>query len=325
MRAPRILALLTGFAAVVGAAALSSLSQGEVAAQQPEGVEQTPHPSRLALLGAPPSLEEGGKSAPLRVVSTNVCTDQLALLLARPGQLVSVSMLAADPRLSALHDRAAGLSTNTGRAEEVFLLHPDLVVAADYSLHALTRFLRDAGYRAEEFAFAATLDGIAGDLRRMGGLLGAEAEAEQLAGATEARLEALRRTACAARPTALVRGQNGVVQGAGTLTDSVLAAAGFDNMAAALGYQGMTPFPLELLLARPPDLLILAEPWSGASASLADAAIDHPALAPLRRLDTRAFAAPGALTCAGPFTLDAAEALARWREANLPCPKGAGS
>ena len=262
--------------------------------------------------------------APARVMSTNVCTDQLALLLAKTGQLVSVSMLAADPRLSVLSERAAGLATNTGRAEEVFLVGPDLVVAADYSLHALTRFVRDAGIAVEEFGFAATLDTIAGDLRRMGGLLGNSTEGERLAVNVDQRLAGLKRAACARRPTALMRGQNGIVQGAGTLAGSVLEAAGFDNHAARLGYQGMTPFPLELLIADPPDLLILSEPWSGTAASLADAVIDHPALARLPTLPSRNFAKPGVLTCGGPFTLDAAEALARWREANLPC-KDTGS
>jgi iron complex transport system substrate-binding protein len=35
--------------------------------------------------------------APARVVSVNLCTDQLAMLIAAPGQLQSVSWLAADP------------------------------------------------------------------------------------------------------------------------------------------------------------------------------------------------------------------------------------
>ena len=40
--------------------------------------------------------------APRRVVSINLCTDQLAMMLAAPGQLVSVSQLAGDPHSSAM-------------------------------------------------------------------------------------------------------------------------------------------------------------------------------------------------------------------------------
>jgi iron complex transport system substrate-binding protein len=39
---------------------------------------------------------------PRRVVSMNLCTDQLAMLVAAPGQLLSVSRIARDPRVSAL-------------------------------------------------------------------------------------------------------------------------------------------------------------------------------------------------------------------------------
>lgn len=262
---------------------------------------------------------------PARVMSTNVCTDQLALLLAKPGQLVSVSINASDPRLSALHDRAAGIAANTGRAEEVFLLHPDLVVAADYSLHGLSGFVRQSGIALEEFSFASTIDQVPADLRRMGAILGNADEGERLAAAFEARRQDLRSAACAKRPTALMRGQNGIVQGAGTIAGSALEAAGFENIAATLGYQGMTPFPLEQLVAARPDVIILSERFDDTAASLADAAIDHPALAGLRILSIESIATRGALTCAAPMVLDVAEALSRWRRANFPCVEGEGS
>ena len=60
---------------------------------------------RLALLFAlilslAPAAPAG--AAPLRVVSINLCTDQLAMLLAAPGQLVSVTHLARDPEASVM-------------------------------------------------------------------------------------------------------------------------------------------------------------------------------------------------------------------------------
>lgn len=56
-----------------------------------------------------------------RVVSINVCTDQLAMLLAREGQLQSVSYLSRDPQLSVMADKAERLPINHAQAEEVFL------------------------------------------------------------------------------------------------------------------------------------------------------------------------------------------------------------
>src|SRR5690606_31042246 len=68
------------------------------------------------------------ESAPQRVVSMNLCTDQIAMLLAAEGQLISVSDLAADPRMSSMADKAAAYHENHGRAEEIYLMRPDLVI-----------------------------------------------------------------------------------------------------------------------------------------------------------------------------------------------------
>lgn len=99
--------------------------------------------SRSLLLGALVWL--GGALAvpaaepPARVVSMNVCTDQLAMLVARPGQLHSVSWLAADPAMSVLANEAEGLRLNRGLAEEIFLMKPDLVIAGTFSTRATDR------------------------------------------------------------------------------------------------------------------------------------------------------------------------------------------
>jgi iron complex transport system substrate-binding protein len=84
------------------------------------------------------SLATSTLAAPQRVMSLNVCTDQLAMQLAAPGQLVSVSFLASDPDMSAMAEEAKQYPKNRGMAEEVFLRHPDLVVTGTYSLHNTT-------------------------------------------------------------------------------------------------------------------------------------------------------------------------------------------
>ena len=46
------------------------------------------------------------QTAPLRVVSMNLCTDQLAMMLADEGQLISVSDIAIDPNMSPMAEAA---------------------------------------------------------------------------------------------------------------------------------------------------------------------------------------------------------------------------
>ena len=74
---------------------------------------------------------------PRRVVSINLCTDQLAMMMAGPGQLVSVSHLAGDPTYSTMPEAAAAYPANRGLAEEVYLLKPDLVLAGAAILQAV--------------------------------------------------------------------------------------------------------------------------------------------------------------------------------------------
>ena len=50
---------------------------------------------------------------PQRVVSMNLCTDQLAMMLAGPGQLISVSHLGHDPAVSPMAAQACGSSVPT--------------------------------------------------------------------------------------------------------------------------------------------------------------------------------------------------------------------
>ena len=83
-----------------------------------------------------------GAAPPERVVSINLCTDQLAMLLADPGQVVSVSRLATDPLSSSMVEQARAYAANRGGAEQVFLMHPDLVLAGQYTSAETISLLR---------------------------------------------------------------------------------------------------------------------------------------------------------------------------------------
>ncbi|CAG0971890.1 MAG: ABC transporter substrate-binding protein [Rhizobiaceae bacterium] len=271
-------------------------------------------PARFAallftLLAAPAAAE----STLPRVMSLNVCTDQLVLALAEPGQILSLSALADDPDLSFHSAIAAAYPKNRGLAEEVFLARPDIVVTGTYSLHNTTQLLRHIGTRVETFDYAQTLESVPGAVRRMGAILGREARAETIAEAYEAELAALSSPPAADAAAAIIYEQNGVVLGSGTLADSVLKAAGFRNLAAERGYEGMVPYPLELLVRDRPDLVLLASPFPGAP-SLADQLVEHPAIASLKSLRRKGIAPRGSWSCAGPFTLEAVRALKALRE-----------
>ncbi len=217
--------------------------------------------------------------APRRVVSMNLCTDQLALMLAAPGQLVSVSYLAHDPRASAMVAEAAALPGNHGLAEEIFLLKPDLVLAGRYTTPTTVAMLERLGIPVVVFDPEEDFDGIRANLRRMGAALGRAAAAEAAVARFDADLAALRDPE-GPRPRAALYSANGYTSGDRSLSGQILRAGGFDNIAVEAGIPTGGTLPLERLALSDPDLVILGRRYPGASR--AEEMLDHPVLAVLR-------------------------------------------
>ena len=219
--------------------------------------------ARIAALALAALIGGGGASAdaPGRVVSINLCTDQLAMMLATPGQLVSVSALAADPRASAMAAEAAGLALNRGRAEEVFLMRPDLVLAGTYTARGSVDLLRRLGFAIVELPPAQGLGDIAAQLRAVGAALGRAAEAERAVAAFEADLAALT-VESATRPAAVLYYPNGYTPGAGTLADDILRITAFRNLGAEAGVTGGAQALYSMKLRKTPALraMLLPEP-----------------------------------------------------------------
>ncbi|TCP44246.1 ABC transporter substrate-binding protein [Rhodovulum marinum] len=261
-----------------------------------------PLAAALAFAGAAALAE-----APRRVVSINLCTDQLAMLVAAPGQLVSVSDLAADPRSSAMAEAARAFPANRGGAEEILALRPDLVLAGRFSDPATLSMLRRLGIPVEQFDLTRSLDEIPAQIRQAGRALDREARAEALVAAFQARRAELAQST-GDRPVAAIFHPNGFTQGAGTLSDDIMAQAGFDNLAARLGRRGGGRLSLEDLVMADPDLLVVSRPYP--ATSRAEEILTHPALRATRAARAPAFTGPD-WTCGTPLVLDAVARLAQ--------------
>ncbi|VDC31651.1 ABC transporter substrate-binding protein [Pseudogemmobacter humi] len=228
----------------------------------------------LALLAAMPAWA----GPPRRVVSINLCTDQLAMLLAEPGQLISVSDLATDPLASSMIEEARAYPANRGGAEQVFLMHPDLVLAGSYTSQASVALLRDLGVRVVQVAPVDSLAGVSEQIRVIAEALGRAEAGEALVRDFEAGLAALARDLPPA--TAALYYPNGYTTGKGTLADDVLAYTNFGNVGATAGVTGGGTLPMERLIMADPDVIVTSAPYPGASRS--EEILTHPALTELR-------------------------------------------
>lgn len=247
---------------------------------------------------------------PARVVSINLCTDQLAMMLADEGQLWSVSDLALDPRASAMTAEAAGYVINHARAEEVFVMRPDLVLGGAYSTRATVSMLRRLGLRVELFTPANSLADVRDQIVRMGEVLGRQAAAEAMLADFDARLARLR-AEVARRPEAILYYANGYTTGDRTLAGQILLEAGFSNAASALGYRSGMNLPLEMLAMSDPETVITGQSYPGASRS--EEILTHPVVEVLRATRPSATMTDADWVCGTPHVLHAIEGLAGLR------------
>lgn len=251
----------------------------------------------------------GEQAAPARVVSMNVCTDQLAMLIAAPGQLHAVSALARDPNTSVMHEEAHAYAVNHALAEEIFLMEPDLVLAGTFSSRATVGLLRELGIRVEEFAPARSFDNVRDNIRRTGELLHRQERAGELAAELDAGLALLAAQAPSGRSIALYEA-NSYTTGTGTLADEIFRAAGLVNVAEKLGISGSTRLPMEMLIAAQPDLIATSFRNYEAPA-LAHENFVHPAFRALEAQKQGIGVPAPKMICGAPFTLEPAFLLQR--------------
>ena len=242
-------------------------------------------------------------AAPERVVSMNLCTDQLAMMLAAPGQLISVSDLAQDQRMSPMAPQAADFQPNQGGAEEIYLMNPDLVIAGEYASGPTVAMLKRLGIRVEILPPAESIDAIRAQILQMGDLLAQQDKARQLLAEFDAGLAAA--TSNTRHGRAALYYANGFTSGRDTLAGVIVDSAGYDNIADDFGLTSTSALPLELLVMSAPDRLITGAKWPGQSRS--EAVLDHPALSRLTPAMTEATDANW--VCGTPFILHAIRSL----------------
>lgn len=259
--------------------------------------------SAIALLGA---ADSASAEAPARVVSMNLCTDQLAMLLASGGQLVSVSYLAGDATVSVLAGEAGAFALNHGQAEEIFLMQPDLVLTSTYTTRATADILKRLGFRVEEFPPESSFDDIRANVRRMGALLGRQARAEELLGAMDAALADIPARSADA-PTVALYYANQITSGRNTLAGDVVNRAGLINMGEKLGLDGTQKLSLEQLVMAKPDLIATHTAYP--APALANDAQVHPAFRAALQGKNPIDIPDKYWICGGPFTVEAVKLL----------------
>lgn len=253
---------------------------------------------------------------PQRIVSMNLCTDQLLLLLADPDKIVSVSYLSLEEHSSfvAAQVRDAGYPVNHSLPEEVLPLEADLVVTGQFMHQEETRLLRNLGVNVETFPVFNSLNDVKANIRRMATLLDEPERGEALILKMNKTLRQLTSQVPQSRIPAVSYHARGYTQGKNTLLDELMTLAGWYNIARDFSIEGYGRIGLEELLQARPQQMIVSD-YAPGTRSLGQAYMQHPVLQQLFRdrkplaLDTRL------LICGGPMNLVALEQLVKARHA----------
>ena len=256
------------------------------------------------------------------LVSTDLCSDLLLLSVAAPEQILSVSRQSQNPDVSPVTEAARAYRPNRGSVEDLLALKPDIaLVYLGWAGRRHSQLLVRRGVRIISVPYPTGWEDALRTAREVGRAIGRPEQAEAQVADAERRMAAL-----AARPRlyrALYLRPNGGTAGEGTYVDDVLSRLGLRNLAREAGISGWGRFPLERLVAAPPDLFLLG--YFDQRQPLSKSAYGrHPLLrAELARIP--AIRVPGqSWGCGGLELIDAAEAIAA-RIDRLPPARACGA
>jgi iron complex transport system substrate-binding protein len=258
----------------------------------------------LLFAGAVPAKAE----VPQRVVSFNLCADQLVLSLADPAQIAGLSPYAADPKLSVLAEQARAFPRLDWQAESTIPLKPDLVLTGSWDRSVTRRMLARLGFRMETVDIVSDLAAARAQIRQVAALLGHPERGEAML----VQLEAARaRLAAARKPglsTALVIERGGYTAGPASLAATLLKEAGLTPPAGAP--EGIGGFvSLEKLLVLKPDLVFMKDP-PAAPEDQGSLMFTHPALRGAHPPERRIGLPTRTTLCGGPALIVAFDYLA---------------
>ncbi|WP_459662394.1 ABC transporter substrate-binding protein [Novosphingobium sp. 11B] len=246
-------------------------------------------------------------AAPKRIVSLNLCADQLVLALADRDQIAGLTRYAADPAMSAEAARAKGLPILRGAAEEIMAIDPDLVVGMPARRNPAIKALKTR-YPAVDLKSADGYDAILTSIRKVALAVGHPERGEALIAGMERDLAHIPRARKGPKGkiVAAYWQRRGYLTGTGTLIDDMMTRVGVTNLAGKLGKPALSQMGIEELAAARPDVIVV----DAATDKVVDqgtAMMHHPVLDGIPRV-----AIPQAWTvCGGPAYVKAARALAK--------------
>jgi iron complex transport system substrate-binding protein len=255
-----------------------------------------------ALSGASAPLQTKTPAVPQRIVSINLCADQLVLALADRGQIAGLTKNATDVEMSGEAAKAHGVPLLSNSAEQILAIEPDLIIGMPASRSAALRALPRQDYPLLDLATANTLDEIYTSVRETAAAVGHPERGSALIARMQGELAGLPKPG-KGRVAAYYQ-RRGYMTGTGTLIDELMGRVGLVNLAGKLGKPPLSQLSLEEMVAAEPDFLIV-ESATDVVTDQGSEMLHHPAIKDIPRISI-----PQAWTvCGSPAYTQAARSM----------------
>jgi iron complex transport system substrate-binding protein len=252
----------------------------------------------------------GQGAPPLRIISLNLCADQLLQRLAEPQQILGLSPLARDPALSVLAADALRYPTIAPKSELLLTMKPDLVLLAPAGQELLRAHLQENGIAVLTVKGWTTLTEGEVQIRELAQRLGRQEQGETLIAQIRQAMQDSLHTPPDATRSVLEIERRLYTPGRTSLIADLLRLWHIPNLADQPALQSGGFIALEQLLMLKPDRLIVSNGTEETSADdMGLALLRHPALL---KVQTSPITVPARLTlCGGPATLALIETLSK--------------
>jgi iron complex transport system substrate-binding protein len=260
----------------------------------------------LTIIVAALSSPESAAAAP-RIISMNICTDQLLLAIADPAQIMGLSRFSRNARQWA-GPEARKYPILSGGAEDILLAKPDVVAASDFDKRSTREILKAHGQNLVEFPIPRTLADVREQIRQMGDLAGHPERAAAEVARLDAAIAGAKQAAAGKHFRMLPLTRRGWVPGRDSFVGAILAEAGLASAAGELGISFGGFVSMEEIIRLKPDFLVVSDGGERAEDD-GRAFLLHPALERFYPRSKRIVIPERMTECGGVLLADALNAL----------------
>ena len=237
---------------------------------------------------------------PKRILALSSASDTILLGLVEPDRLVGINKLSTYEEYSLEAKRAKLVKPvmSSYPLEKIIALHPDLVIAPDYTTSDVIEGLRHMGIPTVVVPTGTTVESVIKNVTDIARIVGEDEKGQFYEQKIRRELAEMKRLGASISPAErksvlFVSSMDGYT-GTGSLFDDMCKYMSIYNAPDLLGLPPRTPFGDERILAMDPDYIFIPS-YKGMDKSLSSRYLDNPAFQNLRAIrEDRVKALPAA-------------------------------